>query len=108
MRTATVAVLAFQAFVWLLILDFGMASSPASWVLAATQLPGVMLLTELGWCCGVGGGFVISDDVVNRWGGLTPAGAPVLAVANSLILLALALPIAAAIARTRHNARPAS
>ena len=104
MRRAALGVVGFQAAAWLLIAAFGFATSPPSWALAATQTPGVLLLSELGWCCGTGGGFVNSDAILDRWGGPSAAGAPVLAAANTVVLLALVVPAAALIARGRRRA----
>ena len=89
--------IAAQATLWLLIglLGFG----DERWyhvALGVTQLPGVILLSEIGWCCGIGGGFVISDVIVNRWGGLTAAGAPVLALTTLCILLVFVVPVTVA------------
>jgi hypothetical protein len=59
-------------------------------VLAATQSPGIALLTDMGLCCGYDNGLVISDWVGPHWNGLTPAGIPILVVANTVGLLVLA------------------
>lgn len=101
LRRAALGVLLLQAGAWLLIGVFGFATSLPSNVLALTQMPGVLVLSEVGWCCGLGGGFVLSDVILSRYGGLTLAGAPVLAVTNTAVLLAVAIPVAAAWAHVR-------
>ena len=55
-------------------------------VLPATQLPGIVLLTRLGLCCGFASHLVISDAIMDRWGGLTPLGIPILFAANTLVV----------------------
>ena len=92
-----------QAVIWILIAIIGFNTSPLTTALAATQIPGLLLLEQLGWCCGFGGGFVITDVVVNRWGGLTSAGAPLLALANTLVLALVLLPAAILWSHTRSR-----
>lgn len=92
-RRSAVVVACFQAVTWLLIGLFGFGAYPGApvlgYVLAASQVFGIDVLARLGWCCGLGGGFVISDVALNRWGGLSLAGAPVLFLANGIVLLVL-------------------
>jgi hypothetical protein len=73
----------------ILIFGFGppFDPGPSPWyfeILPATQLPGILLLTRLGLCCGFASHLVISDAIMDRWGGLTPIGVPILFVANTL------------------------
>ena len=60
-----------------------------SQVLPATQLPGILLLERLGFCCGYMNGLVLSDEMIGRWGGLTTVGAPILFAANTAVLAML-------------------
>lgn len=64
LRCAELGVLLFQTGAWLLIAVFGFAKSVPSSFLALTQMPGVFLLSEIGWCCGVGGGFVLPGVIL--------------------------------------------
>lgn len=57
--------------------------------MAISQLFSRHVLARAGWCCGFGGGFVISDVASNRWGGLTFAGAPVLFLGNGIVVFML-------------------
>jgi hypothetical protein len=101
----------YQAITWLLIGIFGFADYPGAPilrnVLAATQVLGLHVLAGLGWCCGFGGGFVISDVALNRWGGLTMAGAPVLFVANGIVLFILLVLLRGGLYGLRAERRPA-
>ena len=92
-RRSAILAAYYQAIAWLLIAIFGFADYPGAPilrnVLAASQLFGLHVLARAGWCCGFGGGFVISDVVSNRWGGLTLAGAPTLFLANGIVVFML-------------------
>ena len=66
--------------------SFGFESAWYHEVLPATQLPGTLLLSELGLCCGYANGLVIADEIGNRYGGLTLIGVPLLAAANVIAL----------------------
>lgn len=71
------------------VFGFGAFGFDEAWyhaLLPATQLPGIWLLTELGLCCGFANGLVISDVILNRYGGLTPVGVPLLFGANVGVL----------------------
>jgi hypothetical protein len=99
--------LVVQGACWALIALFGFGESDGplgvvQLALAATQLPGIVALTAAGWCCGFGGGFVISDVVTNRYGGLTLLGAPTLLAAN--LLLTYPVLWVAALLRERRGA----
>ena len=62
---------------------------PSPWyfeILPATQVPGILLLTRLGLCCGFASHLVKSDVIMDRWGGLTPMGVPLLFLANTLVV----------------------
>ncbi len=59
-------------------------------VLAATQSPGIALLTDMGLCCGYYNGLVITDVWGPHWNGLTQVGIPILVAANTAGLLVLA------------------
>jgi hypothetical protein len=106
LRCAVIAA-SFQGVAWLLIGLLGFADYPDAPVLrsalAATQILGLSVLARVGWCCGLGGGFVISDFASNRWGGLTLAGAPVLFLANGIALFILLIVAGLAV----HGARRA-
>ena len=70
---------------------------PSPWyfeILPVTQLPGILLLTRLGLCCGFASHLVISDVIMDRWGGLTPLGVPILFVANTLVVTLVLLAVA--------------
>lgn len=56
-----------------------------------TQFPGAMLLTAMNFCCGAGPDIVITDGPTHGWGGLTRAGIPILAIANTVGWLPMAL-----------------
>jgi hypothetical protein len=58
--------------------------------LAATQTPGIALLTDMGLCCGYFNSLVISDVWAPHWNGLRRVGIPILVVANTAGLLVLA------------------
>jgi hypothetical protein len=85
--------LLYQTACAVAILVFGFGSpfdlGPSPWyfeILPATQLPGILLLTRLGLCCGFASHLVISDVIMDRWGGLTPVGVPILFAANTLVV----------------------
>jgi hypothetical protein len=80
---------------------------PSPWyfeILPASQLPGIVLLTRLGLCCGFASPLVISDAIMDRWGGLTPVGAPILFMANALAIALILFPCAALWSRRRSRA----
>ena len=69
---------------------------PSPWyfaILPVTQLPGILLITRLGLCCGFASHLVISDVIMDRWGGLTPLGVPILFVANTLVVTLVLLAV---------------
>jgi hypothetical protein len=72
---------------------WGLGGWQAEWyqdALAATQSPGIALLTDMGLCCGYYNSLVISDVWGPHWNGLTQVGIPILVVANTAGLLVLA------------------
>jgi hypothetical protein len=109
LRCAVIAT-SFQGVAWLLIGFFGFADYAGAPVLrsalAGTQILGLSVLARLGWCCGLAGGFVISDFASNRWGGLTLAGAPVLLLANWIALFILLVVAHTAAYGVRTRSRP--
>jgi hypothetical protein len=111
LRSSAILVAYYQAITWLLIGIFGFADYPGAPilrnVLAATQVFGLDVLAGLGWCCGFGGGFVISDVALNRWSGLTLAGAPVLFLANGIALFVLLVVLRLGLYGLRAVRRPA-
>ncbi|WP_420124873.1 hypothetical protein [Longimicrobium sp.] len=76
-------------------------------VLSFSQVPGEMILTQMGMCCGYANHTIISDWFTPHWGGITRDGIPVLVTANALGLVPLFSLIRAALAR-RSRARGAA
>lgn len=89
-RRAALAMAALEGVLMLLIVIFGLGSFTQSWlqfVLLFSQLPAVMLLSAMRWCCGVGGGLVLTDSLHPHWGGLTLIGIPILLITNTGVLV---------------------
>jgi hypothetical protein len=87
---APVAVL--QAVVFLMIAGFGLGSLGTrafQAFLLLTQLPAITLLRQMGWCCGVSGGLVLTDVIDPHWGGLTAIGIPILFIVNTTAVAAV-------------------
>lgn len=59
-------------------------------LLGYTQIPGEIILGQLGMCCGYENETIISDFFDMHWGGITRHGIPTLVVANALGLVPLA------------------
>jgi hypothetical protein len=81
-----------QSGLMLLVAVFGLGVMDAPWyqdLLMQSQSPGRILLTAMGYCCGLNSGIVFSDGIDAHWGGLTKIGIPILAVANTVGLLPL-------------------
>jgi hypothetical protein len=75
------------------VLGIGSVFGGRAWyhlVLGYTQLPGEMILGQMGMCCGYENETIISDWVDLHWGGITRHGIPTLVVANALGLVPLA------------------
>ncbi|HEY7768355.1 hypothetical protein [Longimicrobium sp.] len=90
---------------------WGFGGWQAEWyrdVLAATQAPGIALLTDMGLCCGYFNSLVISDVWGPHWNGLTRVGIPILVVANTVGLLVLARLIQAGARLASRSLKPAS
>ena len=104
---AVCLVIAIQCGIWTLVALFGFTTSPWTTALAYTQAPGLLIGERLGWCCGIGGGFMISDDISNQYGGLSWRGALALAGLNTLALGLAVTPVPFAVSRIRRRV-PAS
>lgn len=75
--------------------------------LSLSQLPGEIILTQMGMCCGYENHTIISDYFDLHWGGITQEGIPVLVAANALGLVPLLSLVRAALVR-RSGARGAT
>jgi hypothetical protein len=84
--------LLFEIMCAVLIALIGFGGLDPPWyriALLATQVPAMFVLGLVGLCCGWANGLLIGDVFYNRWGGLTPIGAPVIFVANVLVVGAI-------------------
>jgi hypothetical protein len=75
-------------------------------VLGATQVPGLIILRWMGFCCGFLNSTIISDMILPHWGGIVKAGIPALVAANTIGLLPLTLYLLAKLDARRESARP--
>jgi hypothetical protein len=100
--TLLAAALGVELVLMALIARFGVGGFSGYWyqtVLGLTQVPGEIILTQMGMCCGYENETIISDVIGPHWGAITQQGIPVLVAANALGLVPLLSLIRALLAR---------
>lgn len=108
-RRRVAAIAAVQGILLAALLVFGWGSlvvppgrSPGQEIVRTLHEPGIRVLRAMGLCCGVGNSLVISDGGGSRhFGGLTPVGIPILAIANALTMVLVVEPAASLAAAVR-------
>jgi hypothetical protein len=88
------AALAVEVVLMALIARFGVGGffGEKPWyqdALSFSQIPGEIILSQMGMCCGYENHTIISDAFDSHWGGITLSGIPVLVTANALGLVPL-------------------
>lgn len=90
--TLLAAALGIELVLMALIARFGIGGFSGYWyqeALGLSQLPGEIVLTQMGMCCGYENETLISDVIGPHWGGITRQGIPALVAANALGMLPL-------------------
>jgi hypothetical protein len=87
--TLLAVMFAVEVVLMALMARFGTGGWPGSglWyqrALRETQMPGELILSQMGLCCGYENETIISDVVQPHWGTITRQGIPTLVVANTL------------------------
>lgn len=74
-------------------------------VLQRSQVPGMILLTQMGMCCGYENHTIISDGLDLHWGPITLNGLPTLITANAVALLPMFVLVRSVLMRVRGAGR---